>query len=98
MALSREELMGQQLSRGQLSFACKSEVQRGEYRTRPRVRILRQTRAGAVDPQQHKTDSGIKNNKSLHLHLILRRCSEFRKPLRLHFLKKSSLSFLMGGV
>ena len=66
-------------------------------KTRPRVRILRQTRAGAVDPQQHKTDSGIKNNKSLHLHLIIRRCSEFQKPLHLHLLKKSSMAFIIEG-
>ena len=28
-----------------------------------RVRIPRQTQTGAVDPEQHKTGSGIKNNK-----------------------------------
>ena len=35
--------------------------------------------------------------KLLHLHLILGRCSEFRKPLHLHLFMKSCASFISAG-
>ena len=35
--------------------------------------------------------------KLLHLHLILGRCSEFRKPLHLHLFMKACASFISAG-
>merc|ERR1712139_344888 len=53
-------------------------------KTRPWARTSRQTHAGAEGPQQHETDSVAEDKKLQYLHLIVCRCSESRKLLRLH--------------